>query len=282
MTGFPDVAGRRRLWDVRDILADPNGPLLARVAASHALLAFDYDGTLAPIVRDPARAEMRPATRELLEAVSSAYPCVVISGRSQRDLASRIHETGVFDVMGNNGIETEDHFPVPAPPVRAWISVLDRSLGGRPGVVIEDKSFSVAVHYRHAPDRRDALAAILRAAAALPDVRAVPGKCVVNLRDRGAPHKGTALARARERFRCDVALYVGDDEADEDVFGLEATDWLLTIRVRPRRSSKAAFYVQDQKSVDLLLARLLQLRRASWTSGPAGIAPAAVPRPTSL
>jgi trehalose 6-phosphate phosphatase len=267
---------------VRDILADSNRPLLARVAGSHALLAFDYDGTLAPIVSDPGRAEMRPATRELLEAVSSAYPCVVISGRAQKDVASRIHETGLFDVMGNHGIETEEHLTVPAPPVGAWIASLERGLAGRPGVIIEDKSFSVAVHYRHAPDRRDALAAILRAAAALPGVRAVPGKCVVNLTARGAPHKGTALAGARERFRCDVALYVGDDEADEDVFGLEAPDWLLTIRVRPRRGSKAAFYVQDQKSIDLLLARLLQLRRASWTSGPAVIAPAAVPRPPSL
>ena len=249
---------------MRDILADGNRPLLARLAASQALLAFDFDGTLAPIVRDPARADMRPTTRELFEAVANAYPCVVISGRSRSDVERRVHGTGVFDVMGNHGIETDDQPPLPTPSVSPWVAALKRDLFRVPGVVIEDKARSVAVHYRRSTDRRRTRAAILRSVSSLAGARVVLGKCVVNLVAHDAPHKGTALSRARERFACDLALYVGDDRTDEDVFGLDHRDWLLAVRVGHWLGSKADFYVPDQKSVDVLLARLLQLRQETW------------------
>lgn len=69
-----------------DILALRNQPVLERYASSNLLVAFDYDGTLAPIVSAPDRAHMRPQTRRLLKGVARRYPCVVISGRSRDDL----------------------------------------------------------------------------------------------------------------------------------------------------------------------------------------------------
>ena len=50
---------------MRNILLEPNRQVLEEFARSNALLAFDFDGTLAPIVADPARARMRPATTRL-------------------------------------------------------------------------------------------------------------------------------------------------------------------------------------------------------------------------
>ena len=77
----------------------------------------------------------------------------------------------------------------------------------------------------------------------------------------GAPHKGIALERERERLGCDTALYVGDDETDEDVFSLDRPGRLLTIRVGAKRTSAASYYILDQRVIDVLLGRLLETRQ---------------------
>jgi trehalose 6-phosphate phosphatase len=138
--------------------------------------------------------------------------------------------------------------------------LLERQFRGHSGIAIEDKRFSLAVHYRHAPDCRLARMAILRAAALLDGVRVIGGKRVVNLVPRDAPHKGSALQAVRARMRCEAALYVGDDDTDEDVFALADPGRLLTVRVGRKRGSRAAFYIRDQRRIDVLLGRLLTLR----------------------
>src|SRR5690349_15297415 len=69
--------------------------MLADFARSNVLLAFDYDGTLAPIVDHPRDAVMRPETKALLRQVTRLYPCTVISGRSRADVRQRLSGTGV-------------------------------------------------------------------------------------------------------------------------------------------------------------------------------------------
>lgn len=246
---------------MKDILAAANAPVLSQLAWSNMLLALDYDGTLAPIVADPDKARMRESTRDLLERVARAYPCVVISGRSQEDVLKRVRGTGVFEVIGNHGLEPWRRTESFASLVQAWVPRLRDRLAEIDGVVIEDKSFSVAVHYRHASNRRHARAAIVQAAAELDELRVIGGKCVVNLIPRGAPHKGTALEMAREHLHCDVAMYVGDDETDEDVFALDDPGRLLTVRVGADVTSRAAFFIKNQENIDTLLARLIDLRQ---------------------
>ena len=70
---------------MRHILARANRDVLRQFACSRVLLAFDYDGTLAPIVSDPKQAAMRATTRALLSEIAKRYPCVVISGRARAD-----------------------------------------------------------------------------------------------------------------------------------------------------------------------------------------------------
>ena len=87
------------------ILSKRNASVLAHFAGSNVLVALDYDGTLAPIVSTPGLARMRARTRRLLVAVAERYPCVVISGRSRDDVASRIETVPVWHVSGNHGLE---------------------------------------------------------------------------------------------------------------------------------------------------------------------------------
>jgi trehalose 6-phosphate phosphatase len=148
-----------------------------------------------------------------------------------------------------------------ADTVARWRPLLDERLAGLRGVEIEDKVFSVAIHYRQSRQKKLARSAILRAASTLCDVRLIGGKQVLNILPNGAPHKGVALERERTRLKCDTAIYVGDDETDEDVFTLDQPGQLLTIRVGWRRSSAAAYFIESQREIDELLRVLLKCRR---------------------
>ena len=233
-------------------LARANRQALRRFARTRVLIAFDYDGTLAPVVTRPERATMRRSTGRLLGQLNALYPCVVITGRSCADAAHRLKGTGVRDVVGNHGLEPFATSRRLAVDVQRWLGSLRESLAGFSGIQIEDKTFSLAVHYRAAGDKRKAHAEILRAARGLRRARVVRGKQVVNIVPRDAPHKGDALLREQKRLRCPRAIYVGDDETDEDVFALDKRS-LLSIRVGRSRASAADYYLRSQIEIDELL-----------------------------
>lgn len=245
---------------MRHILARDQRAILAAFARSKVLLAFDYDGTLAPIVPAPDRAIMRLRTRRLLARLARLYPCVVISGRSRADLRRRLRGLGIRRAIGNHGIEAGRRQRQFRALVRRWGAALSRQVDGLPGVIVEDKGLSISLHYRRSRRKTHARVSLLRSASALPAARVFGGKEVVNIVPRGAAHKGTALEKERMRLRCDTTLYVGDDETDEDVFSLGARRRLLGIRVGPEAGSRADYCLRDQTQVDALLERLIGLR----------------------
>jgi len=230
---------------------------LKQFLSGKVLLAFDFDGTLAPIVGDPAAARMRPATRRLLGRVAAARPCVVISGRSRSDLRSRVAETGVRSLIGNHGAEPWEHSAELRRQVAAWKAALSRRLPPFEGLWVEDKGLSLTVHYRHCPSKERARSAILRAARPLAHVRLVPGKYGISLVGRNAPDKGAAFAAEMKRRGAERALYVGDDDTDEDVFRLRNDGLLLTVRVGRCRRSHARYFLRSQREIDQLLRNLL-------------------------
>lgn len=248
---------------MKSVLSRANREVLEQFAWSNVLLAFDFDGTLAPIVADRDLAALRPATRALLAELSKLYPIAVISGRARADVARRLKRTGVRDVVGNHGIEPWKATVRLEQDVRGWQPVLRLRLSALHGVWIEDKGFSVAIHYRQSREKKRVRAAILETAAELGDVRVIGGKQVVNLLPRGAPHKGLALERERKALGCDTALYVGDDDTDEDVFGLEQPGRLLAIRVGANRSSQASYFIRSQRDIDELLNLLIRIRSSA-------------------
>ncbi|MFT3927368.1 MAG: trehalose-phosphatase [Myxococcales bacterium] len=249
---------------MRYILSRQNREVLAQLAWSNVLLAFDFDGTLSPIVNDPEAAKMRTRTRRLFAALAQRYPCVVISGRGVADVGARLGDANVRAVVGNHGLEPAGDMQRFEQEVRAFLPRLTRALAGLEGVEIEDKRYSVAVHYRRSRSRRTARELIAEAVAVLGDaVRAVPGKCVVNVLPEGAPHKGFALRSLQRELSADVALYVGDDETDEDVFNMEEPGHLLGIRVGKSMRSRASYFLTSQREIDELLGLLVSLRESA-------------------
>jgi trehalose 6-phosphate phosphatase len=255
---------------MRYILARASRDVLARFASSSMLLGLDFDGTLAPIVRDPARARMRPSTRRALQQVARVHPCVVISGRAGADVRRRLRGVGVAEVIGNHGIEAGPVSRRTRDLVRRWRRVLGRRLGRVEGVAIETKGLSLAIHYRRSREKAKARAAIRAATRRLDAARLMPGKQVVNVLPLQAGNKGDALERTRTRLGCDTAVYVGDDETDEDVFALHRPAPLLAIRVGQTSASRARYYIRSQAEIDELLNRLLALGRQSRARSPQG------------
>jgi trehalose 6-phosphate phosphatase len=247
---------------MRNILIGAHRQILKEFVSSNVLVALDYDGTLAPIVSDPELARMRKRTVDLLRKLSDLYQVIVISGRAQPDALRRLRGTGVFEVVGNHGIEPWHAARRHIDQVKRWLPDVSAWLTSMPGVVVEDKIYSLAIHYRRSREKLRARTAIMDLAAKLGHARVVGGKQVVNILPEGAPHKGIALERERGRLQCDTAIYVGDDETDEDVFALDQPGRLLTVRVGRKKSSAAQYYIPDQRSMDELLRTLVEFRRA--------------------
>lgn len=243
------------------LLSKTNLHHLTRFLRRRVLLAFDFDGTLAPIVADRAVARMRRQTVQLLTRVCALYPCAVISGRSHEDVHSRLEALPLRHVVGHHGLDATHLTSTGARSLdsaRALLADVRRKIEG---LEIEDKRFSLAVHYRGAKRRRAVSVELARALRSLPShVRVVPGKCVYDLVPAEAPHKGDALDRVRALEAVDAAVYVGDDVTDEDVFRLANPDRLLAIRVGASRRSAAPYYLRDQRELDGFLGHIVGAR----------------------
>jgi trehalose 6-phosphate phosphatase len=245
-----------------NILIPRNLRALAGFAASNVLLAFDYDGTLAPLAATPASARMRAETGRRLARISDRYPCVVISGRPLDDLAKRLSRIPVWYLFGNHGFEPRAGSDEHARRVEDWVHRLNAQLPAQHGLVIEHKKYSVTLHYRHVRNKRRVVEAIGNAVRQLADVRTVGGVKAINLLPRGGADKGVAVQRARRMFSCDTVIYVGDDDTDEDAFTSAPPERLLSIRVGARGATRAQYRLRSQRDVDQLLQRLLQFRAA--------------------
>ena len=184
------------------------------------LLFLDYDGTLAPIVDDPAAAVPHPAVPDLLAELVARHPVVVVTGR---DLAAlgRLLPVPVRAV-GLHGVEEGTvGGAVRRAALEAHADDLARLRAAVPtgdGIAVEDKGAGFAVHYRAAPDEAAARSALEAWAAAVPDgLVPIWGKKVVELRPAGVS-KGTAVARLAAEHPDRTPVYLGDDVTDEDAF----------------------------------------------------------------
>ena len=245
---------------MRYLLSKASRSVLTRLAEERTLCAFDFDGTLAPIVEHPDRARLRDTTRSLLSRLAAVYPCVILSGRARADLLGKLGGVTVEQVIGNHGAEGDGTTGKRRGQVRRWKAAMELELGPLPGLWVEDKGLSLAVHYRQSPRKAEARRRILRATQNLERVRVFGGKQVVNLVVDGAPNKGVALVSERERLQCNWALYVGDDENDEDAFAIRGN--IVPVRIGRNERSKARYYLRTQPEIDKLLELMVMLREA--------------------
>ena len=238
--------------------------VLAAFVRDDPLLAFDFDGTLAPIVSHPDRARVsKPVAREL-ERLSLALPVAVISGRRVADVLPRLGFVPRF-VVGNHGAEdpgdpASAHWPSRFDGLRERLARAAQRLTGA-GVWVEDKGHSLALHFRQAPDAAVATDRINEVLVDLdPSLRCFGGKLVVNVVCAEAPDKADSLAALMARAGAHSALFVGDDVNDEVVFARHHRHWLCVRVGRDDPQSQADFFLDRSSEMRALLARIRRLR----------------------
>jgi trehalose 6-phosphate phosphatase len=235
---------------------------LAEFAQGQSVAVFDFDGTLAPIVANRDLARMRRRTLALLVRLCAVYPCAVVSGRTLDDTVKHLEGAPVHRVFGSHGLEPGPNLERFANMMMGVHTDLARRLAGYGGIEIEDKRYSLAVHYRRARNRATAHQRITDVAVQVDaPIRLVEGICVVNVLPRDAPNKGDAVRAIQRHFNADQVLYVGDDVTDEDVFRYTKKPSWLGVRVERPADSAATYFLCRQREIDRLLARLIRMRR---------------------
>jgi trehalose 6-phosphate phosphatase len=259
-------------------LRDAEAAVLQRIAAAPGVFCFlDYDGTLAPLAATPDAALPAPQAKALLHQLAAApgVQVAVVTGRTIEDVRTLLAIDGIYYV-GIHGLETR--FPDGTAERRGAAGLTDLlvsirsevegTLGTRPGVLIEDKGLALAFHYRLAA-RDDALAVrrAVNAAAESHQRRGAPlavmhGHEVIEIRPTAA-NKGRAVCRLLSaQPRPTLAVYIGDDQTDEDAFTLLPAD-AITIRVGPATVSTAARYrVERPDDVYAFLRAVIERRCA--------------------
>ena len=254
--------------------------IASRLAGTPLLVLLDIDGTLAPIAPRPEHAVVPAETQRAIEALASCegVHVALVTGRAAADGRRMVGADRTW-VIGNHGAETVSpdgrHSVHPElEPFRAPIARAARELGDLTarvdGVIVEDKVWSLSVHYRLAdptrvPELRSAVHDIARRLA----LAVTDGKKVVEVRAPVKVNKGTAVEALAERLGAMApsasVLMIGDDVTDEDAFRVlrARAPNAVTVRVSedPETPTAAEFAVRDTAAVRETLERLLRQRR---------------------
>ena len=197
---------------------------------SRALIALDFDGTLSPIVDDPAAARAHPGAVDALRGLAPlAGTVAVITGRA----APAAIELGGLDqvpgliVLGQYGRQRWESGTLTSPPVPPGVEAARQRLpeilaaaGAPDGLWTEDKGDALAVHTRRAAEPEQALERLrgpLADLAKRAGLAVEPGRMVIELRPPGSD-KGQALKTLARARSAAAVMYCGDDLGDEAAF----------------------------------------------------------------
>lgn len=247
MDSFRKIAGKRRIF-----------------------LFLDYDGTLVPIKSSPELAILRPSRRHTLERLSRRIPVCIVSGRALTDIRKMV---GIKDIayIGNHGLEmlcrgrrwVHPEAKMIRPLIKKTLDVIREKSGEWPGLLIEDKGLTGSIHYRRLTATlpkglREIIENEVRSRSH--KLKLTEGKKVFEIRPNIDWNKGEGVRELGHRLdarRRDLRIYIGDDQTDEDAFGVLGKDD-LTILVGKKRSSLARSRLTDVNAVWKFLAALLQ------------------------
>jgi trehalose 6-phosphate phosphatase len=239
---------------------------LARRLDQYTLL-LDIDGTLLDLAATPREVWVPPGLAETLNCLRerTAGALALVSGRSLNDI-DLIFAPEQFAAVGGHGAEMRIS-PLSA-SVATHAPPMDGELKRRlaaiaklsPGILLEDKGYSLALHYRLAPQAEQAItAAVALIRAELPDaaIEVLPGKCVLEIKPSGFNKaSGVRELLTHAPFRGRRPIFIGDDVTDESVFEIMPDFGGLAFSVG-RRAQDVAGHFDAPRDVREWLARLV-------------------------
>lgn len=194
------------------------------------LLCTDFDGTLVTFTGTPDETSLPPEMEELLTelANSARLHLAVISGRSFHELAELVPLENAT-LAGNHGLKIRfedgtDHELETTEETHRAISAmkteLRESVGEKEGIIIEDKSFGLGLHYRQYQDNEEEIKEEfyrIWEENSIPDLEVIEGIELLEVRP-GNWNKGDAVQLLQKRWGEIPTIYIGDDTTDEDAF----------------------------------------------------------------
>ncbi len=242
------------------------------------VLLFDFDGTLSTIVKKPDRAEIVPEAKSALASLvkrSRKDPGIkvgVVSGRALSDLKKRVG-VNVPILAGCHGLQVLCEGKVfTYPGIDSFLRELAnvksrmRRVASRfPGAFVEDKKFSIAIHFREVSSKgKTAIARLIKEEVAqYPKLTLQSGKCVREILPNVDWDKGKAVSfilRAIGFPEHGHIVYAGDDLTDENAFQEVNRRGGISIRVgRSASKSSAKFLVSSPRAIAQFLIATLNL-----------------------
>ncbi len=235
------------------------------------VLMLDFDGTISPICSTPDEAYLPERNKFNLEIISRLFPVAIISGRTIKDLKQKI---GINDFVysGSHGLEwniatlkKRKHVPRRILKTFKEIKIKIKKLLPRyPGMIIEDKPFTLPFHYRliepgQVPIFKRDVSKILKSVYNDKTIRVIDNKKTIELVPKLNWDKGDIVKLIYKYLqdknkKRSVPIYIGDSLTDEDAFRVLKNG--ITIRVRPKKGSSAKYYFKSRAEVDRFLVWL--------------------------
>jgi trehalose 6-phosphate phosphatase len=233
--------------------------------ADRLLVTCDFDGTLAPIVNNPEDARMLPAAASALTALCDLPDTEValVSGRALgvlRTLTGFSAIPAAIHLVGSHGAEFDTGFAhdIDEGLLARIIAELTEIAADRPGVTVETKPASVALHVRNAsPADGEAALADARRASESWDAHTTAGKAVLEFAVLSTS-KGEAVDILRDQTASTAVVFLGDDVTDETAF-TRLRDGDVGVKVGPGETA-AGFRVESPDEVADALGYLLHAR----------------------
>jgi trehalose 6-phosphate phosphatase len=199
-------------------------PLLPLLTTAHALF-LDFDGTLTELAPRPEAVQVATGLTSTLAALHAHLDgaLAIVTGRPEVDIDHFLAPLRL-PLASEHGAQyrfaTTSHAAVAPPALAPVLQAALHLTALYPGLQVEAKKASVALHYRQAP-QLEALchATLVRAMQQVEGVELLHGKFVLEVKPRGA-HKGQAIVdfMAQPPFAGRTPVFVGDDVTDEAGF----------------------------------------------------------------
>src|SRR5438105_8056437 len=234
-------------------------------------ILLDIDGTLLELMPTPREVWVPPGLADTLNGLHRRTngAMALVSGRSLNDI-DLIFAPDQYPAVGGHGAEMR--IDPDSESVASHAPPMDKELKRRlaaiaklsPGILLEDKGYSLALHYRLAPHAEKAIyAAVSLIRADLPNapIEVQPGKCVCEIKHSGfTKATGVRELMTHEPFKGRRPLFIGDDVTDESVFGIMPDFDGLAFSVG-RRARGVAGHFDAPSDVREFLAHLLDDER---------------------
>jgi len=238
-------------------------------------LFLDYDGTLVPIQQDPAKCILSDRIKKQLQLLAHSNRCylAILSGRSLPDIKKRVGIRKIY-YGGNHGLDisgpdvryTHPKAQLAKPVIKNVKHLLKKDIEHIKGAWLEDKKFTLSLHFRSADKKNIALVKkkfykVIAEFLKQKSFAVIKGKKVLELTPNASWNKGSAVRLILQKLKNNyLPIYIGDDQTDETAFK-ELFKRGITIRIGKSKKTSADYYLKGHREVSRLLQQIQEIAK---------------------